>query len=38
MGEAAFGSQLGCIRMLNKDVVTLFQQVDVGTPVVVTPN
>ena len=29
---------LGCIRMLNKDVVTLFQQVDVGTPVVVTPN
>jgi len=29
---------LGCIRMLNKDVVTLFQQVDVGTPVVVTSN
>ena len=29
---------LGCIRMLNKDVVTLFQQVDVGTPVVVTTN
>ena len=29
---------LGCIRMLNEDVVTLFQQVDVGTPVVVTSN
>ena len=29
---------LGCIRMLNKDVVTLFQQVDVGTPVIVTSN
>jgi len=29
---------LGCIRMLNKDVVTLFQQVDVGTPVVVKSN
>ena len=29
---------LGCIRMLNKDVVTLFQQVDVGTPVVVTSD
>lgn len=29
---------LGCIRMLNKDVVKLFQQVDVGTPVVVTNN
>ena len=29
---------LGCIRMLNKDVVTLFQQVDVGTPVVGTSN
>ncbi len=29
---------LGCIRMLNKDVVKLFQQVDVGTPVVVTTN
>ena len=29
---------LGCIRMLNKDVVTLFQQVDVGTPVIVTKN
>ena len=29
---------LGCIRMLNKDVVTLFQQVDVGTPVIVTTN
>ena len=29
---------LGCIRMLNKDVVTLFQQVDVGTPVVGTSD
>ena len=29
---------LGCIRMLNEDVVTLFQQVDVGTPVVVTSD
>ena len=29
---------LGCIRMLNKDVVKLFKQVDVGTPVVVTTN
>lgn len=29
---------LGCIRMLNKDVVKLFQQVDVGTPVIVTSN
>ena len=29
---------LGCIRMLNKDVVTLFEQVDVGTPVVVKSN
>ncbi len=27
---------LGCIRMLNKDVISLFNQVDVGTPVVVT--
>ena len=27
---------LGCIRMLNQDVIALFQQVDVGTPVVVT--
>ncbi|WP_253909778.1 L,D-transpeptidase [Synechococcus sp. WH 8016] len=27
---------LGCIRMLNKDVINLFNQVDVGTPVVVT--
>ncbi len=29
---------LGCIRMLNKDVISLFNQVDVGTPVVVTSN
>ena len=29
---------LGCIRMLNQDVIALFQQVDVGTPVVVTAN
>ena len=27
---------LGCIRMLNQDVIALFQQVDVGTPVIVT--
>lgn len=27
---------LGCIRMLNQDVIALFQQVDVGTPVVDT--
>ena len=27
---------LSCIRMLNQDVIALFQQVDVGTPVVVT--
>ena len=27
---------LCCIRMLNQDVIALFQQVDVGTPVVVT--
>ena len=27
---------LGCIRMLNDDVIALFQQVDVGTPVIVT--
>ncbi len=29
---------LGCIRMLNKDVINLFNQVDVGTPVVVTSH
>ena len=29
---------LGCIRMLNQDVIALFQQVDVGTPVIVTAN
>lgn len=27
---------LGCIRMLNQDVIALFEQVDVGTPVIVT--
>ena len=27
---------LGCIRMLTQDVIALFQQVDVGTPVIVT--
>ena len=29
---------LGCIRMLNQDVIALFEQVDVGTPVIVTAN
>ncbi len=25
---------LGCIRILSQDVISLFQQVDVGTPVI----
>jgi Uncharacterized protein conserved in bacteria len=29
---------LGCIRMLNSDVVKVFNMVDVGTPVVVKAN
>jgi lipoprotein-anchoring transpeptidase ErfK/SrfK len=29
---------LGCIRMLNNDVIQVFNRVDVGTPVVVTTN
>lgn len=27
----------GCIRMLNKDILTLFATVDLGTPVIVEP-
>ena len=27
----------GCIRMLNEDVIDLFEHVQVGTPVVMTP-
>lgn len=27
----------GCVRMRNKDILSLYAQVDVGTPVVVTP-
>ena len=27
---------LGCVRMLNKDVVKLYQDVEVGTPVIVS--
>ena len=29
---------LGCIRMLNDDVISLFNRVDVGTPVLLTAN
>ena len=29
---------LGCIRMLNNDVIQVFNRVDIGTPVVVTTN
>ena len=29
---------LGCIRMLNNDVIQVFKRVKVGTPVVVTTN
>ena len=29
---------LGCIRMLNNDVIQVFNRVNVGTPVVVTNN
>ena len=29
---------LGCIRMLNNDVIQVFNRVKVGTPVVVTTN
>ena len=38
LGEVARCRQSGCIRMLNQDVIALFQQVDVGTPVIVTAN
>jgi lipoprotein-anchoring transpeptidase ErfK/SrfK len=29
---------LGCIRMLNDDVIKLFNMVNVGTPVIVKAN
>ncbi|CAD0229172.1 MULTISPECIES: L,D-transpeptidase [Planktothrix] len=34
IGQAA---SHGCVRMRNEDVVALFEQVDVGTPVIVEP-
>ena len=34
IGTAA---SFGCIRMLNRDIVDLYERVDVGTPVVVGP-
>jgi lipoprotein-anchoring transpeptidase ErfK/SrfK len=29
---------LGCIRMLNNDVIQVYNRIKVGTPVVVTAN
>ena len=29
---------LGCIRMLNNDVIQVYNRIKVGTPVVVTNN
>ena len=34
IGKAA---SYGCIRMLNRDIVDLFDRVEVGTPVVMMP-
>ena len=34
IGTAA---SFGCIRMFNRDVVDLYERVEVGTPVVVMP-
>ena len=34
IGKAA---SYGCIRMLNRDIVDLFERVEVGTPVVMMP-
>ncbi len=35
IGTAA---SFGCIRMFNRDIVDLFERVEVGTPVVVSPD
>ena len=37
--ESSIGKDVsyGCIRMFNKDILNLFQEVEIGTPVTVLP-